>query len=148
MMKWLLSAAQSAAAFVVPGVGPALKWGPWIGVAVLFGLLLIERARLTASEAQTTTQAELVQQTRSECHAEDAQATADVNAATTAHVQRAQLAANSAEVQLFAQYQATQAAQDLAAQQLGAALATIATQAAQPGQDGPISPPVLAGWFR
>ena len=145
-MKWLVSAAKSVAGFVVPGLGPALKWGPWIAIAVLFGLLMIERTRLGEAQAQTVAEAARVGQAVSQCQAEAAQQAATESAASVAQIQRAQAAASSAEVQLFTQRQVTKGAQDAAQQQLGTALAAIATQAAQPGQDGPI-PPVLAEMF-
>ena len=52
------------------------------------------------------------------------------------------------QVRISVAAQQNQAQEAAAAQTLGKALATITTQAAKPGQDGPISPPVLAEAFQ
>lgn len=123
-----LSLGKSALGFLTPA-GGALKLAPWAIAGVLVVALTVEQYRLIAADAHVkAVQAQAAAQVASDAAAQ--------NAAAVVQVQKAAMATNAAELQLFAQRQAVQT-------QLGAALARIP---APQGQDGPI-PPVLAEMF-
>ncbi len=152
-MSALWGLIKGGASALVPGAGVAMKLGPWVIVAVLVGVVMIEHAELgrdqaqiATAQAQTRTAETQTAQAVDRCQKEAAVQAASESAASAAAVAQAQATANASTFQLMNQRQAATAA---GVQQAKAAADTnsqIDRQAAQPGQDGPI-PPVLAEQF-
>jgi len=150
MLKWIKTItglATSVGTALVPFVGPAMKFGPYIAAGVLFGLLMIEHAELGESRAQTALEAGRVAQAVQQCQAEASQQAAQESAASVAQIKAAQAAADAATASLVAARQQAAQAQQQAVQDIATATARIDAQAAQTGQDGAV-PPVLGGLFQ
>lgn len=145
ILSTALSIGKSALGFLSPA-GTALKLAPW-GIAAALALgLYIEHERLVAADANVRSAQAQTAQAVQKCQAEASQRIAAENAATTTQLQKAEAAASQAEVQLFAQRSAANTVAAESEQTLGQQLGTITTQAALPGQDGPV-PAVLGSMF-
>ena len=143
MLNWI----KTIAGYVVPGVGPALKWGPWVLCGLLAVVVLVQHNEIAAAQANTLAAQAETGKAVAQCQAEASTEAAKESAASVAQMQAAQAAAASAEKQLSALRQAAASTQAGAAQAAAKAQADIDAQAARPGQDGAI-PPVLAEQFQ
>jgi len=150
MWTWIINTLKGQipglAANLVPGFGLALKVGPWIAIGVLAAFLAYEHQELLAQKADVALETGRVSQVISKCQSEAAQRIAKANADSLNHIKASEAAANAAEASL-ATFRSEASAEQVTAQTaLSNDLQAISTQAAQPGQDGPI-PPVLARMF-
>ena len=143
----IFSKITGLATAAAPGVGMAVKFGPYIAAGVLFGLLMIERANLGESRAQTALETGRVAQAVQQCQAEDSQQAAKESAASVAQIKSAQAAADTATAQLIGQRQTADQALHASMQAFAQQDTEIDTRAAQPGQDGPV-PAVLGSLFQ
>lgn len=142
----IFSKITGLATAAAPGIGMAVKFGPYIAAGVLFGLLMIERAELGTSRAQTALETGRVAQAVQQCQAEASQQAAKESAASVAQIETSQAAADTATAQLIGQRQTADQALHASMQAFAQQNTEIDTQAAQPGQDGAV-PPILAEIF-
>ncbi len=126
MLKTLLSGAGSLVTGLVPGLGIALKVGPWVVIALLAAFAWYQHTELQRD-------AETIRADAATCAAERAADANKLTAAADAQIAAQRSALNAAQAALS---QATQAAQVA-----GASIRQgIAVQATQAGQDGPLAP--------
>lgn len=147
VLSSILSAGKTVIGFASPA-GAALKLAPWALAGALGVALYVEHVRLVAADAGITTAQAQTRAAVSDGNARIASTNAAANAGVVAIQTAGQEADAPNEVQVSLSAQHGQAAQQEAAQALGQALNDISTQAAQPKQDGPISPPVLEREFQ
>jgi len=146
MLKWLVSAAKSVASYAAPGVGPAVKFGPWIALAAVGAFAWVEHAQIAEARAQVLAAQLQTDTAVQKCQAEAATEAAQESAKAVLQEQAAQATANAATQQLAKARAAAQIAQQAADDASQAEALRITTEAAQTGRDGAI-PPVLAEMF-
>lgn len=132
---------------VVPQLGLAVKFGPYIVIAALGAFAVYQHSEIATARAQTALEAGRVTQAVQQCQAEASQEASKESAAAVAQIQAAQEAADAATAQLLVQRRQADQALQASVQALAAQNTEIDTQAARAGQDGPV-PPVLGGLFQ
>ena len=146
MLKTIFGFVSSAGSALIPGIGPALKFGPYIAIALLAGLALLQHSEINTARAQTALANSKIVLAVTTCQQEAASEAAKENAVAAAQIAAAQAKANAATAALMASRSAMQAAQAQAASALASSMAEVDADAVKPGEDGPI-PPVVAGVF-
>ncbi len=146
ILSTVFGLAKSAGSAIIPGIGPALKFGPYIAIVLLGGFAFIQHSEIVTARANTATAQADTQVAVNKCQTEASTEAAAESAASVAQIKAAQAIAGAATAQLMQARQAADAAQSAAAAALIARDSQIDTQAALPGQDGAI-PPILAEIF-
>jgi hypothetical protein len=123
--------AKSAGSALIPGIGPALKFGPYVGAALLFGLLMFEHQELLTAK-------ETIRADAATCSSERQ---ADAAALTA----KAQAVIDQQRAALDAVQESLQRASTANAAWGAALQANNAALASKPGQDAPLSPVFQSG---